>query len=604
MAFKKLDHLIHIQIFRAVALILVVFYHLKFPFFQNGFLGVDIFFVISGYLMVGSSMNITPIKFYKKRIDRLWRPYIFTIMFSLFVGIYLLGYSDFLRLSTQAIYGIFFSSNLFFWQEASYFKDLFNPLLHLWSLGVEAQFYLLVPFIYPLLLKNIKYMYLAIIIGFLLCLTALFISPKTSFYILPFRIWEFLIGAAIAFFPRPSEHNLLMQSLLPMILTACILFFSIQPDAHSIIFGHPGFASFIVCFLTALIIHFGIPDAFCSSFGGKVMNLLGEYSYSIYLVHFPVIIFMNYEIFNGNITGYNSYIDLITIIFFIGILSYFSYNFLEKKRSLSLFFPFKLASISVVFFLALFGAELNKTKFSKNELRIFQALESKENSRCGIPFRLLQPFTQICKLNNVNDSKRVLLVGNSHANAIKDTFNDSATKSDVTLYFYARNDPLLSETLSSQDIINDALELDIDLIVLHYQNLYKREFFKRELSKLLQLGEEKEVFIAIISPVPSHYESVPAMTYRALELNALPNLPSFTHYHSNLEDFYSVVKNNASKFLEIYPTDKFFCDEGGFCHAFSSHFRPYYYDKNHLTSIGSKKLSPLFDDLLNHPGLQ
>jgi len=430
-------------------------------------------------------------------------------------------------------------------------------------------------------------------------LAALLVSPKTSFYILPFRIWEFLIGAAIAIYPRTSEHNLLMQWVLPIILIACILFLPIQPDALSIIFGHPGIASLVVCFVTAQIIYFGIPAILRDSLLGKGMNLLGEYSYSIYLVHFPVIIFLNYEIFNGNITGFSSYIDLIKIIFFIGALSYFSYNFLEKKQPLSSLFSSKIIGISIVLLMLLIGAELNKNKFSQNELRIFQALESKENRRCGISFRVFQPFAKICKLNDASDHKRVLLVGNSHANAIKDTFSESATKSNVAVYFYARNDPLLSDNLSSQQIIHDALELDVEMIVLHYQNLYQQQAFKKELSTLLQLAQEKEVFIAIISPVPIHYESVPMMAYQSSKLGIPPTLPSYREYLSSLKDLNDVVQKNSSEFLEIYSVGKYFCAPDGACHAFSEEYNPYYYDKNHLTSIGAKKLSPLFNNIVN-----
>ena len=474
-----------------------------------------------------------------------------------------------------------------------------NPLLHLWSLGVEAQFYLLVPFIYPLLQRNIKFLYFVIIVLFIICLGVLLISPKTSFYISPFRMWEFLIGAAAAFHSRSEKQNFAMQSALPIILVFAVLFLPIRPDNLSIFSGHPGITSFIICILTAQIIHFGIPTIFLDSYISKGMQMIGEYSYSIYLVHFPVIIFVNYELFNGNITGFSSAIDLIKILSLTWLLSYLSYNFLEKKRAFNFLISSKIISISIVLLLIIFGEELNKKKFSEDELRIFHALKSQENSRCGLSFRLTQPFAKICKLNSVSYSDNVLLVGNSHANAIKDTFTDIATKSDIAVYFYAQNDPLLSDRISSHNIINDALKFEIDVIVLHYQNLYKNEYFKNELNSLLKLAKENNIFIAIIAPVPVHYDSVPIMAYRLSKSGIAPTLPSFREYLFSLKDLNAIAEKNSSEFLEIYTTGKFFCAADDFCHAFSEEYMPYYHDKNHLTSLGANKLSPLFNDIVN-----
>ena len=136
-----------LQILRGIAVLLVLFYHLNFVGFGNGFLGVDLFLVLSGYLMANLAETTSPLEFYKRRISRLLPAYLVTILITSLIVLFLTVPSD----ANQRLSRIWFDlgglSNIGFWLENSYFEsNSFKPLLNLWSLGLEIQFYLIAPF--------------------------------------------------------------------------------------------------------------------------------------------------------------------------------------------------------------------------------------------------------------------------------------------------------------------------------------------------------------------------------------------------------------------------------------------------------------------------
>lgn len=138
-----------IQIYRALAVTLVVLFHIGVPGFSSGFLGVDIFFVISGYLMTTlHATDASAIEFYLRRARRLLPAYAATIAVTLGAAFLMTVPSDFVQVGEQTVFAAALSSNVGFALQNSYFSSFeFNPLLHLWSLTVECQFYLLFPFI-------------------------------------------------------------------------------------------------------------------------------------------------------------------------------------------------------------------------------------------------------------------------------------------------------------------------------------------------------------------------------------------------------------------------------------------------------------------------
>ena len=406
-----------IQILRGISVIFVVLFHLQIPFFQNGFLGVDIFFVISGFLMAKLYDKGTVLDFYRRRIDRLLPAYAFTIIATLAISSFLLVPVDFLQLFKQSIAGFFFSDNIYFWSQNSYFsKTAFNPLLNLWSLGVEAQFYLFVPLLFPFL-QRWKWLTALTIIGSLaLCVLIQTVSPKTSFFMMPLRVWEFMIGAWVAWnLAKTRLHGIPLEALktcLLLILLFLIFSSSIDPEGKSIFLGHPSVFAFLLCMISAAIIYYGMPKFIEKSFFGAMLTRLGDYSYSLYLVHFPIIVLWNYEIFGGTKLGFQTATDFIAIISLLMIFTCIFYTYVEKKKYAALSSGKGRVAILCSILLFGFGMQyMNKAKYSEQEKNIFAAWTDRSEYRCGKVFRIIQPGSKICRVTKTNNDKRVLLLG-------------------------------------------------------------------------------------------------------------------------------------------------------------------------------------------------
>ena len=198
---------------RAMAVLPVVFFHAGFSFFNTGFLGVDIFFVISGFLITSlilkdiSLNKFSLFNFYERRARRILPALILICIISIPVSWIILFPSDLSDFGKSLFTTITFSSNFLFWQDAGYFdiESELKPMLHTWSLSVEEQFYIL----YPLFLilfwkigykKIIIFLTIIFITSFIVSNWASIYKPDANFYLLPTRGWEILAGAIAAFF--------------------------------------------------------------------------------------------------------------------------------------------------------------------------------------------------------------------------------------------------------------------------------------------------------------------------------------------------------------------------------------------------------------------
>ncbi|NCC02528.1 MAG: acyltransferase [Proteobacteria bacterium] len=195
---------------RAIAVIFVIIFHAFPSLIPGGFIGVDIFFVISGFLISGllykeiQKGGISLRDFYARRIRRIFPALISVLIFTLIVGWFLELPKDLSQIGKHTIAAAFFASNIVLWREAGYFDSdsLLKPLLHLWSLGIEEQFYLFFPLFLLVLGKTRKTLagiLVLLVISFLVNILLVHEHPKAAFY-LPFtRVWELLVGCAISY---------------------------------------------------------------------------------------------------------------------------------------------------------------------------------------------------------------------------------------------------------------------------------------------------------------------------------------------------------------------------------------------------------------------
>ena len=286
-----------IQLLRAYAVIIVILYHSGLGYISQGFIGVDVFFVISGYLITGhirrdiSAGAFSLGNFYVKRIKRLLPAAYATIMVSLCAAPFILSGTEGRDFGKQIMGAVGFISNYILKNQTGYFEgaaDL-KPLLHTWSLSVEEQFYFLIP---PLLLlipyrAHGLFVALITITSYLGCWFAK-ANPETVFYTLPYRAWELGLGALATFFVLPSRFG--AKGRVASLLFAIVLLVYI-PTINPF-YGKKIVLTSIACLSTFLILlvgaHFKAKDQITRSLVG-----VGDISYSLYLVHWPLFSFYN-----------------------------------------------------------------------------------------------------------------------------------------------------------------------------------------------------------------------------------------------------------------------------------------------------------------------
>lgn len=294
-----------INALRAFAVLVVVLFHFQVPYFSAGFIGVDVFFVISGFLMTGivckalANERFSFLEFYVARARRIWPALIVLSLAVLMLGWFILMSADYKTLAAHARESLLFTSNLKYLSEAGYFDQASHSkwLLHTWSLSVEWQFYLFYPLCVVLFFKLFgKSFALRYLLAFHLLLAAAFfvvnlyyvsISVEKAFYSLEARAWEMLLGGLAYFFVRSDLPSPLSKFLLCLGLSLLVISLLIIEPSQA----WPGHYALLPT-IGALAIILAAHNSFFARFG--FMQWIGERSYSIYLWHWPLVVFINY----------------------------------------------------------------------------------------------------------------------------------------------------------------------------------------------------------------------------------------------------------------------------------------------------------------------
>lgn len=283
----------------------VLLFHLDFAGFGGGFVGVDIFFVISGFLITGlirrecEAGTFSFADFYVRRARRILPALFATVLVTFIAGAFLMAPVAFSDLASSAIAAVLSVSNITFWLDSGYFSSSkwMKPLLHTWSLGVEEQFYLLWPAAIVLLLMRGNRLAVPVFVGALgvaslaLAELGLFLYETAAFFLLPFRVCEFAIGAVLVWLPplayrRPWMPEAGFVTGLSAIIVAIVTF-----DADM---RFPGAAAMLPCSGAALCIYFGRTVTARFALANPLFVGVGKISYSLYLVHWPIIVYTKY----------------------------------------------------------------------------------------------------------------------------------------------------------------------------------------------------------------------------------------------------------------------------------------------------------------------
>jgi len=315
---------------RAIAVLSVLLFHFDFTLFKGGFVGVDIFFVISGFLitrLIRKEILTTGTfrfgNFYLRRSRRLFPALFVTLLVSTVCAIWLFPPTHLQRFGGTLIHAMASVSNFFFWSEAGYFDvaSRTKPLLHTWSLGIEEQFYLIWPLLLVLVVKKGK-RYVAPIAIILLGAASFYLNIRLGdgqsqlltklqvhlptwfsleswlsqgesslFFLLPFRVFEFTIGAALVWVGSfQFKQRLLNEALFALGLG--LVLYSVFTFSDTMIF--PSFNGLVPCFGAALLIFSGQTKFLGAVVRNKPFVWIGGISYSLYLVHWPLIVFVEY----------------------------------------------------------------------------------------------------------------------------------------------------------------------------------------------------------------------------------------------------------------------------------------------------------------------
>ena len=290
---------------RALAVISVVLFHFKlFPnYVRAGFIGVDVFFVISGYLITGiiqkgiDDGSYSVVNFYNRRVRRIF-PALFTVFaFCIVAGFFLYFPSEAQTLGSSIVASAFFASNIFFYLRSGYFErdSETNPLLHTWSLSVEEQFYVVFPLIIFLIRNHSRRTKIItlLILGLTSFLSSIYVigsDPSAAFYLMHFRGWELLLGSllAIGAFPNIPRRWIAEAGALAGLILLCAGFYFITKASL-----FPGWPALAPCLGTVLIIWTGAehPTLVRRLLALRPVQFVGLISYSLYLWHWPIIVF-------------------------------------------------------------------------------------------------------------------------------------------------------------------------------------------------------------------------------------------------------------------------------------------------------------------------
>lgn len=431
----KLTYRPDIDALRALAVMSVIFFHIKADLLPGGFLGVDIFFVISGYLITkiilgheGTTRSFFP-EFYERRIRRLIPPAIPVVIFSFIAGLIWLSAGQLESLSKSIIAYSGFVSNWLFLSEVNYFDvpAHYKPLLHTWSLSVEEQFYLLFPVIILFLKKiHAKWVtaFYALVFIASLALSYVFMfsgNSEAAFFNSFARFWEIALGGLLACGVIPKINSKALQegmTALGLLMIAVSLFTVRETMDYN------GLGSLVPTIGTAMVIH-------AKSQGlGKLISLppargIGLISYSMYLWHWPLFVYIKFVFPSA---GALHYLVAIALTILLAALSYFlieqpirKKRFLKSRKS-----AYVLLFVTTIVFVAVSVATLvgkgwpqrytaAKNYTSHRDAQLIDWREKSSRTKCWIGHKdSLAPALERC-ITYKKNKPNVLLIGDSHA---------------------------------------------------------------------------------------------------------------------------------------------------------------------------------------------
>lgn len=537
----------HIDGLRAVAVLSVIVYHLSEWLLPGGFVGVDIFFVISGFLITGIVRRETEagsfsfMVFYARRIRRIYPALIVMIIVTLVCGYFLMLPDDYGNLADSARWASAGLSNFFFWSQSGYFSPAAGrlPLLHTWSLGVEEQFY----FVWPILLVlGLPYfgrtrlhplvLILAVSAASLaLAITMAADSPTGLFYSPLTRAWELGLGAAIAFAPRPLGPK--ASRIADVIGTIGIVAALLNP-AGGILAGVLSACAGACMLLWPRVAH-GASHRILSS---TPLVAVGKISYALYLWHWPMLVLYGHYYLLGKPAGVVDYVGYAAVLF---LVSYCSWRFVEL--------PFRnwrppsartivvgVAASAMVIASSTFALDGIPSRFPPEALRYLADVYRLDNSgnpagsNCFLTSIETRGYTPDQCISIAADRPNVLLIGDSHSNqfigALREEYPELnfSQASASGCYFLLEDTGTPYCTALAQDVYNtylDKFRFDAVILSVRWRGKGRLTYLAPTIKRISQSGARTYM----LGPTPEYYSELPAiLAYEKLQRRPLAKL--------------------------------------------------------------------------------
>ena len=633
---KELSFRYDINFLRALSVFAVIIYHIDKKFLPGGWLGVDIFFFISGYLISNKILNDLKNgkfkfkNFYIKRIKRILPAVISSLIFTIPFAFILLPPKELYLYLSSFQSTLFFYSNIFF-QNLDFYNTpstKYFPLLHMWSLSIEEQFYILFPMVLFVIYKYSRKNLLTILfsVTFISIILNLLDFGNVIFYQLHFRIWEFLFGVLYMLFENRIKLGVLFKHLGLLSIILAFTFFNdgMINNVYTKIFS----------LLGAMLYLSSNEDSQLTNFlnKNKIIQLFGMMSFSLYLFHQPIFVF--YRIYNDRINEL-SYVIFIPLIIFLLLISYANWKFVEtpfqkkffKQKKIflsSVFFIFSILSFSLLHD----NSFLNRfTDLPKKALLLSfknQDVISQNGLDCDN-----RSVKQTCEFKGDATNQNIVVMGDSSLRTLSTALLEDEIINNFNLLHFGGDDCLylvgqkLSDTsCPNKDVASmDSFVNEIENSIIIYggriprylsgtgfDNSFVKEDndikviknFEEKLLQTLNFLQNKNKVI-LLYPIPEQAWNVPELYfYGKFEWGDTISYPSSIWYE-RVETSNKILDKVSSKnLLKIYP-DKIFCDSflNNQCVA-AYKDKIYYQDDDHLSIEGARLLAKEILSLLNN----
>ena len=643
---------------RAVAVIPVVLYHAGEQFFSGGYVGVDVFFVISGFLIAGiiareiENDSFSLVNFYERRARRILPALFVVIGATLAAGWVIAWPNNYIEIGESALATVFFSSNFYFWQSTDYFATAaeYRPLLHTWSLAVEEQFYIFFPLLLILLAtlprtRLVAYLAAIFVISLAMSVAWTVTAPGAAFYLAPVRAWELLVGVFLALNIFPIWSGRLLREVASIAGMALIFGSVIAFDSTT---SFPGFAAMAPCFGTALIIQSGRgggPHTLVFRIlSHKGLVFFGLISYSLYLWHWPILAFSRSWLETAHLPRAWSLACIIISVLMAAI----SWRFVERpfrsKATFSRAGVFRFSGVGAVVLIFLGVSILTAgglpNRFSP-EVRdaLAGAEDVEENRRDCMGQRVDGDY---CVIGAEDTDASAMLLGDSHAAALMSAvgyvlevremsgylasqracppllgvkrvgarsakecarFIDSslefiATQRDsLQVVFLAARWPLNVSGVRAPGEGGDAVKLGL---VSGADDLENPDLVELGLSTLVQRITDMGIHVVILGGVPEIGWRVPATIASAKERGGeLPDPPTIVDIsalHASADEILEIASQSNSR-VSYVPIAPLLCKPE--CQILDG-TKPLYVDDDHLSKHGAHEvLGPRLDEQLS-----